>query len=68
MTVLDAMVAADGLDEFAAGNRAVLIRTRPDGGEDVYKLRLEDLLDEADLSANAPVVPGDVIMVPEGLL
>jgi hypothetical protein len=34
----------------------------------VYKLRLEDLLDEADLSANAPVVPGDVIMVPEGLL
>ena len=68
MTVLDAMVAADGLDEFAAGNRAVLIRTRPGGGEDVYKLRLEDLLDEADLSANAPVLPGDVIMVPEGLL
>lgn len=68
MTVLDAMVAADGLDEFAAGNRAVLIRTRPGGGEDVYKLRLEDLLDEADLSANASVLPGDVIMVPEGLL
>ena len=68
MTVLDAMVAADGLDEFAAGNRAVLIRTRPGGGEDVYKLRLGDLLDEADLSANAPVLPGDVIMVPEGLL
>ena len=68
MTVLDAMVAADGLDEFAAGNRAVLIRTRPGGGEDVYKLRLEDLLYEADLSANAPVLPGDVIMVPEGLL
>jgi polysaccharide biosynthesis/export protein len=68
MTVLDAMVAADGLDEFAAGNRAVLIRARPDGGEEVYKLRLEDLLDEADLSANAPVLPGDVIMVPEGLL
>jgi polysaccharide export outer membrane protein len=68
MTVLDAMVATDGLDEFAAGNRAVLVRARPGGGEDVYKLRLEDLLDEADLSANAPVLPGDVIMVPEGLL
>ena len=53
---------------FAAGNRAVLVRARPDGGEDVYKLRLEDLLDEADLTANAPVLPGDVIMVPEGLL
>jgi polysaccharide biosynthesis/export protein len=68
MTVLDAMVAADGLDEFAAGNRAVLIRTGPEGGEDVYKLRLQDLLGNADLSANARVLPGDVIMVPEGLL
>jgi polysaccharide export outer membrane protein len=68
MTVLDAMVAADGLDEFAAGNRAVLIRPNQAGGEQVYQLRLEDLLDEADLSANAPVRPGDVIMVPEGLL
>ena len=69
MTVLDAMVAADGLGEFAAGNRAVLIRAHQEGGgEEVYQLRLEDLLDEADLSANAPVLPGDVIMVPEGLL
>jgi polysaccharide export outer membrane protein len=66
MTVLDAMVAAGGLSEFAAGNRAVLIRGRE--GEEVYQLRLEDLLDEADLSANAPVLPGDIIMVPEGLL
>lgn len=68
MTILDAMVAADGLDEFAAGNRAVLIRGRQETGEEVYKLRLKDLLDDADLSANAPVLPGDVIMVPEGLL
>jgi polysaccharide export outer membrane protein len=68
MSVLDAMVAADGLDEFAAGNRAVLIRSNQGGGEDVYQLRLQDLLVEADLSANAPVRPGDVIIVPEGLL
>jgi len=68
MTVLDAMVAADGLGEFAAGNRAVLIRSQQDGGEEVYQLRLNDLLSDADLSANVPVLPGDVIMVPEGLL
>jgi polysaccharide export outer membrane protein len=68
MTVLDALVAADGLDEFAAGNRSVLIRGDQAGGEDVYQLRLKDLLVEADLSANAPVRPGDVIIVPEGLL
>jgi polysaccharide export outer membrane protein len=68
MTVFDALVAADGLSEFAAGNRAVLIRGHQDGGDEVYQLRLSDLLDDADLSANAPVRPGDVIIVPEGLL
>lgn len=68
MTVFDALVAADGLSEFAAGNRAVLVRSQRDGGDEVYNLRLEDLLDDADLSANAPVRPGDVIIVPEGLL
>jgi polysaccharide export outer membrane protein len=46
----------------------VLIRAHQQGGEEVYQLRLDDLLDEADLSANAPVLPGDVIMVPEGML
>lgn len=68
MTVLDAMIAAGGLGEFAAGNDAVLIRKDPEEGEQVYQLRIDDLLVGADLSANAPVLPGDVIIVPEGLL
>jgi polysaccharide export outer membrane protein len=68
MTVLDAMIAAGGLGEFAAGNRAVLIRGHQGGREEVYRLRLQDLLTDADLSANAPVLPGDVIIVPESLL
>lgn len=68
MTVLDAMIAAGGLGEFAAGNDAVLIRNDQQKGEQVFQLRLEDLLVDADLSANAPVLPGDVIMVPESLL
>ena len=68
MTVLDALVAAGGLAEFAAGNDAVLIRNDQKEGEQVYGLRIEDLLVDADLSANAPVLPGDVIMVPESLL
>ena len=68
MTVLDAMIAAGGLGEFAAGNRAVLIRGQQSGNEEVYRLRLQDLLTDADLSANAPVLPGDVIIVPESLL
>lgn len=68
MTVLDAMIAAGGLGEFASGNDAVLIRNDKEGGEQVYGLRIEDLLVDADLSANAPVLPGDVIIVPESLL
>lgn len=64
MTVLDVMVAVGGLTEFAAGNRAVLIRGK---GEDrqSFRLRLNDLLRKGKIQANAPVLPGDVILIPE---
>lgn len=67
MTVLDVMVAVGGLTEFAAGNRAVLIRGQ---GEDrqSYRLRLNDLLRKGNISANVPVLPGDVILIPESAL
>ncbi len=67
MTVLDVMVAVGGLTEFAAGNKAVLIRGQ---GEDrqSYRLRLDDLLRKGNISANVPVLPGDVILIPESVL
>ena len=67
MTVLDVMVAVGGLTEFAAGNRAVLIRGQ---GEDrqSYRLRLNDLLRKGNIAANVPVLPGDVILIPESAL
>lgn len=67
MTVLDVMVAVGGLTEFAAGNRAVLIRGQ---GADrtSYRLRLDDLLRKGNISANVPVLPGDVILIPESIL
>jgi polysaccharide export outer membrane protein len=64
MTVLDVMIEVGGLTEFAAGDRAVLIR-RKDGEQTSYRLRLNSLLREGDVSANAPVLPGDVILIPE---
>lgn len=66
MTTLDVMVAVGGLTEFAAGNRAVLIRGQ---GEDrqSYRLRLDDLLRKGNISANVPVLPGDVILIPESI-
>lgn len=64
MTVLDVMVAVGGLTEFAAGNRAVLIRGQG-ADRQSYRLRLNDLLRKGNISANVPVLPGDVILIPE---
>lgn len=67
MTVLDVMVAVGGLSEFADGNRTVLFR-RSNGDHQSYRVRLEDLLKDGDISANMPVAPGDVILIPESWL
>jgi polysaccharide export outer membrane protein len=66
MTLLDVMIAVGGITEFAAGNRAVLIRGADNNKQ--YSLRLKDLLQGGDVSANAEVLPGDVIMIPESWL
>ena len=66
MTVLDAVLEAGGLGEFAAGNRAVLIRNNK--GETVsVPLRLEDMLVRGKVKANHILIPGDIISVPERL-
>lgn len=66
MTVLDAMIAVGGLSEFAAGNRAKLIRLdRATGRQMEYRLRLKDLLKKGDSRANVTLKPGDVIIIPE---
>jgi polysaccharide export outer membrane protein len=64
MTVLDVMIAVGGLAEFAAGNRAVIVRR--EGDQQVrIPLRLRDLLDDGDISANVSMRPGDVLIIPE---
>jgi polysaccharide export outer membrane protein len=65
MTVLDVMIAAGGLTEFAAGNRAVIVRRGPDGQQKSYSVKLDSLLRNGDVSANAYVLPGDVIIIPQ---
>lgn len=66
MTVLDVMVAVGGLTEFAAGNKAVLIRGQGENKVS-YRLQLDDLMRRADVKANVPVLPGDVILIPESI-
>ena len=60
MTLLDVMIAVGGMTEFANGNDAVIIRK-----DQTLRVRIDDLLNEGDVSANVAVEPGDVISIPE---
>jgi polysaccharide export outer membrane protein len=64
MTLLDLMIAVGGLTDFADGNRAVLWR-RVEGQEVKSRVRIEDLIQDGDLSANVPMRPGDILIIPE---
>ncbi len=65
MTVLDVMIAVGGLTDFANGNMASLLRTSEGGKQ--YGLRLRDLLQRGDVTANVDVKPGDIIIIPQSL-
>ena len=68
MTLLDAMIAVGGLSQYAAGNKAKLIRHDRDTGEQhEYQLHIADLLKRGDSSANVSLQPGDVIIIPESM-
>ena len=64
MTVLDVMIAVGGLAEFAAGNRAKIIRKTTDGEIEI-KVRLDDLLNDGDINQNVEMLPGDVLIIPQ---
>ena len=64
LTLLDLMIEVGGLTDFAAGNRAVLVRFE-EGEKKSYTVRLDDLIKDADLSANVDMRPGDILIIPE---
>ena len=64
MSVLDVMIMTGGLTEFAAGNRASIVRTAG-GDHQQYRVRLEDLLKAGDIDANVAMEPGDILIIPE---
>lgn len=64
MTILDAVLAAGGVTEYAAPARTVLQRTTGTG-TDVYKINLDRILNKGDNEANARLFPGDTITVPQ---
>jgi polysaccharide export outer membrane protein len=64
MSMLDVMIAVGGITDFAAGNRAVLVRS-VSGQQREFRLRLDDLVKGGDITANIQVLPGDVVIIPE---
>jgi polysaccharide export outer membrane protein len=64
MSLMDVLIAVGGTTEFAAGNRASVIRT-VDGKQQKLNVRLNDLIKDGDISANMSMRPGDVLVIPE---
>jgi len=64
MSLVDVMIAVGGITDFAAGNRASILRV-VDGKPQQYGVRLEDLVKGGDISANVDMQPGDVLIIPE---
>ncbi|MCC6916639.1 XrtA/PEP-CTERM system exopolysaccharide export protein [Nitrosomonas sp.] len=64
MSLMDVMIAVGGLTDFAAGNSARIIRN-VNGEQQQFRVRLEDLIRDGDISANVPVYQGDVLVIPE---
>jgi polysaccharide export outer membrane protein len=64
MTLLDVIIAVGGLTEFAAGNKAKVVR-KVNGKTTEYRVRLDDLIRDGDISANVKMMPGDVLIIPE---
>lgn len=64
MSLMDVLIAVGGITDFAAGNKARIIR-RVDGSEQHVGVRLQDLIRDGDITANTPMRPGDVLVIPE---
>jgi polysaccharide export outer membrane protein len=51
------------LTDFADGNAAKIFRAS-DGGK-LYSVRLRDLVKKGDITANAAMRPGDILIIPQ---
>jgi len=65
MSLMDVLIAVGGITDFAVGNKAKILRM-VDGKREALPVRLRDLLRGGDISANVAVLPGDILVIPEG--
>lgn len=64
MTVLDLVLLAGGPNQFAAANKAKLYR-KVNNEVKVYPIKLDDLINNGNVSTNYALQPSDIVTVPE---
>jgi polysaccharide export outer membrane protein len=68
MRILDVILGAGGFNQFAKENDVLVLRKEK--GSDQAKeieLKIEDLMEEGDFSQNILMMPGDFVIVKEGI-
>ena len=63
MHVLDLVLALGGLTDYAAGNRAKIVRQVAAVHQEL-RVKLNDLMNRGDMRQNLELKPGDVLIVP----
>ena len=64
MTLLDLMIQLGGIGEYGDGNRSSIIR-KINGEDRQFGVKIDDLIEKGDLTANVKIFPGDILIVPE---
>lgn len=64
MSLLDLVIQIGGIGQYGDGNRASIIR-KVEGEQKQFGVRIDDLLEDGDMSANVKMMPGDIVIVPE---
>jgi polysaccharide export outer membrane protein len=64
MTLLDLIIIIGQIGWYADGNRASIIRN-VNGKPQRFGVRMDDLVEDADMSLNVKIMPGDILVIPE---
>jgi len=67
LSILDAILEAGGFTDFASPNKTRIIRGQGKGKK-IIIVRMKDMMKTGDLTENQSLRPGDIIVVPEGIL
>jgi polysaccharide biosynthesis/export protein len=65
LRVLDVILVAGGVTDFAAPNRAKVVRASTGGKPKEERVKLGDLMEKGDMKQNLLLGPGDALVVPQ---